>query len=166
MFCEDDQKTKHSSKENQPEKRRLTKRTPFIIPVPTGPARTVVFDDGLRGVCIVLTPAGSRTFYLYRKIAGRPQRVRIGSYPRRGSGACGEVRRGDRRGTGPKCRVANQATPRPERPDVRRGPRSCRGEPLEATLPDVEANGEPVRLLLESLDEPPAFNGPKVTCPP
>ena len=74
-------KTKHSSKRKPPEKRRLTKRTIEIIPVPTGPARTVVFDNGLRGFCIVLTPAGSRTFYLYRKIAGRPQRVRIGSYP-------------------------------------------------------------------------------------
>jgi len=40
-----------------------------------------VYDNKAPGLAMLTTPAGARTFYLYKKIAGRPQRIRIGGFP-------------------------------------------------------------------------------------
>lgn len=61
-------------------KRRLTKRTIDAIPSPTGNERIVLNDTDVRGFQIRIS-RGSRTFYLYRWAAGRPQRIRLGGYP-------------------------------------------------------------------------------------
>ena len=62
------------------EKRRLTKRTIDAIPSPTGNERVVVHDTDVKGFSIRIS-RGARTFYLYRWIGGRPQRIRLGGYP-------------------------------------------------------------------------------------
>ena len=67
-------------KRTPPTRTRLTKRTIDAIPVPaTG--RTVVFDQDVRGFYLETTSSGARSFYLYRKVNGRPRRVRLGGYP-------------------------------------------------------------------------------------
>lgn len=43
--------------------------------------RIYVHDAKLLGLCVCVTATGSRTFYLYRKVAGRPQRIKLGKFP-------------------------------------------------------------------------------------
>jgi len=62
------------------EKRKLTKRTIDAIPSPAGEERVVIHDSEVKGFSIRIS-RGARTFYLYRWIGGRPQRIRLGGYP-------------------------------------------------------------------------------------
>ena len=62
------------------EKRKLTKRTIDAIPSPAGGDRVVIHDTEVKGFSIRIS-RGARTFYLYRWIGGRPQRIRLGTYP-------------------------------------------------------------------------------------
>jgi integrase len=62
------------------EKRKLTKRTIDAIPAPVGDERVVIHDSEVKGFSIRIS-RGARTFYLYRWIGGRPQRIRLGTYP-------------------------------------------------------------------------------------
>lgn len=62
------------------EKRKLTKRTIDAIPSPTGDERITIHDTTVPGFSIRIS-RGARTFYLYRWIGGRPQRIRLGGYP-------------------------------------------------------------------------------------
>ena len=39
------------------------------------------YDTKVRGLCIGISNAGTRTFVLYRKIQGRPERLTLGRYP-------------------------------------------------------------------------------------
>jgi integrase len=68
------------SKRTPPTRVRLTKRTIDALPVPAS-GRAVVFDQDVRGFYLETTPSGARSFYLYRKVNGRPRRVRLGGYP-------------------------------------------------------------------------------------
>lgn len=67
-------------KRTPPTRKRLTKRTIEAIPIPAS-GRSTVFDTDVRGFYIETTSTGARSFYLYRKVNGRPQRVRLGGYP-------------------------------------------------------------------------------------
>lgn len=67
-------------KRTPPTRKRLTKRTIDALPVPQS-GRSVVFDQDVRGFYLETTSSGSRSFYLYRKVNGRPRRVRLGGYP-------------------------------------------------------------------------------------
>jgi integrase len=69
-----------TTKRTPPVRKRLTKRTIDAIPVPES-GRSVVFDQDVRGFYIETTSSGARSFYLYRKVNGRPRRVRLGGYP-------------------------------------------------------------------------------------
>ena len=40
-----------------------------------------VYDDIKRNLAVTVTPAGTKTFYLVKKIAGRVERIRIGQFP-------------------------------------------------------------------------------------
>lgn len=62
------------------EKQKLTKRMIEAIPSPSGDERIVVHDTDVKGFLIRIS-RGSKTFYLYRWIGGRPQRIRLGTYP-------------------------------------------------------------------------------------
>jgi integrase len=61
-------------------KQRLTKRSIESIPAPVGDERIVIHDTDVKGFSIRIS-RGARTFYLYRWISGRPQRLRLGCYP-------------------------------------------------------------------------------------
>lgn len=50
------------------------------LPCPSNGQRAYYYDNKVRGLAIAITPAGKRTFVLYRKIAGRPERITIGPY--------------------------------------------------------------------------------------
>jgi len=43
--------------------------------------RVYYYDSGLRGLALSITPRGRKVFWLYRKIQGRPERIRLGPYP-------------------------------------------------------------------------------------
>src|SRR4051794_17066168 len=51
-----------------------------LRPAETGGARTVVHDTAVPGLCAV-AGATSTSFYLYRRINGRPVRFRLGGFP-------------------------------------------------------------------------------------
>jgi len=50
------------------------------LPVPEK-GRAYHYDEKVAGLCVCITPAGSRTFYFYRKVNGKPQRNRLGKFP-------------------------------------------------------------------------------------
>ncbi len=50
------------------------------LPVPDR-GRQYHYDEKAAGLCLCVTSADSRTFYLYRKIDGRPERIRLGKFP-------------------------------------------------------------------------------------
>jgi len=60
---------------------KFTKKAIDDIVSPPEGKRTYVYDTLTRGLCIGVTPRGTKSFYLYRKIEGRADRIRIGPYP-------------------------------------------------------------------------------------
>ena len=73
-------KQSQASKRLPPTRKRLTKRTIASIPIPAS-GRSSVFDTDVRGFYIETTSTGAQSFYLYRKVNGRPRRIRLGGYP-------------------------------------------------------------------------------------
>jgi integrase len=51
------------------------------LPVPTGEQRAYYYDSRTRGLALAVSPAGRKTFVLYRKVNGKPERINIGLYP-------------------------------------------------------------------------------------
>jgi integrase len=51
------------------------------VTCPPGKGRVYVYDVKRVGLCLQVTRNDARTFYLYRKIDGRPERIRLGTYP-------------------------------------------------------------------------------------
>ena len=43
--------------------------------------RAYIYDQRTPGLCLMVTNTGSKAFYLLKKIAGRTQRIRLGSFP-------------------------------------------------------------------------------------
>lgn len=69
-----------------PEARHAPRRIPFTVAAldalrPPQAGRVYVHDTRSRGLCLALTAAGSKVFYFYVKVDGRPERVRIGVWP-------------------------------------------------------------------------------------
>lgn len=52
-----------------------------LLPDPKKKKVLSTYDDAERGLCIRVTPNGVKTFYLYRKMDGVPERIRIGRFP-------------------------------------------------------------------------------------
>src|SRR4051794_8196751 len=50
------------------------------LPLPSDGRRSYFYDIKVRGLAIAVSPLGKKTFILYRKIAGRPERITIGPY--------------------------------------------------------------------------------------
>ena len=48
---------------------------------PADKERVTIYDARTPGLAVRITPAGAKTFILYRKVNGRPQRVRLGGFP-------------------------------------------------------------------------------------
>jgi integrase len=59
----------------------FTKKAIDALPNPTNGQRSYHYDDEVRGLAIAVSPLGKKTFILYRKVAGRPERITIGPYP-------------------------------------------------------------------------------------
>lgn len=59
----------------------FTKPVIDALPLPEQGKRAYYYEPKTRGFCVGVTSAGVKTFYLYRKINGRPERIRIGKYP-------------------------------------------------------------------------------------
>jgi integrase len=65
--------------QNMPEKITFThKRLGALAPPDDG--RQYVYDSKTPGLALCVTSAGSKTFYLYRWINGKPERVRLGKF--------------------------------------------------------------------------------------
>jgi len=61
--------------------RNFTKRTLEAIKPPTERKREVYSDEKEKGLRLFVTQSGTKTFYLYRKVQGRPEQIRIGAFP-------------------------------------------------------------------------------------
>ena len=62
----------------------FTKRTIEALPTPEKaekPKRDEYRDSKSRGLMLYVSPSGLKVFYLYRKINGRPERIRLGVFP-------------------------------------------------------------------------------------
>jgi integrase len=68
-------------KKRATEKFNFTKRALEARPAPKGDQPLYYHDSVARGLSLCVTPKGRKTFFLYRKIEGRPERVRIGPFP-------------------------------------------------------------------------------------
>jgi integrase len=60
---------------------RLTTARLAKLNCPPGKDRVYVPDAGSAGLFVAVTAAGGRTFILYRRVRGRPVRVRLGAWP-------------------------------------------------------------------------------------
>src|SRR5262249_37018254 len=59
----------------------FTKKRIDSLPSPSNGQRSYYYDDEVRGLAIAVTTLGKKTFVLYRKIDGKPERHTIGAYP-------------------------------------------------------------------------------------
>ena len=59
----------------------FTKAALLAIESPIDSKRSVYRDRKVKGLCLFVTNRGIKTFYLYRKVHGRPSQVRIGAFP-------------------------------------------------------------------------------------
>lgn len=58
----------------------FTKKTLETIESPTKD-KEYYYDLKVHGLCLCVTKSGLKTFYLYKKVNGRPERIRIGKFP-------------------------------------------------------------------------------------
>lgn len=59
----------------------LTKKTPDELPLPPGCKRVFYPGSVIRGLGVWVTSKGVKTFIVYRKVEGKPQRTTLGRYP-------------------------------------------------------------------------------------
>lgn len=79
----------------------FTKKVLSSLRAPKG-QRVYYHDTRTPGLALCVTPNGTKTFYLYRRVAGRPERIRIGRHPevtvylarREASKLCGLIAQG------------------------------------------------------------------------
>jgi integrase len=57
----------------------FTKQRLEALPIPPA-KRTYTYDDKAEGLCLCVTPAGNKTFYLYRWFNGKPIRMPLGPF--------------------------------------------------------------------------------------
>lgn len=58
----------------------FTKPAIDALPLPEKGKRAYYYEPKTRGFCVGVTSGGIKTFFLYRKINGRPERILIGKY--------------------------------------------------------------------------------------
>ncbi len=51
------------------------------LPTPAKGTRAYYYDLKTAGLCVCVTGSGGKTFYSYKKINGRPERIKIGKFP-------------------------------------------------------------------------------------
>jgi integrase len=62
------------------DKIKLTKAAIEKLETPSS-GRIFVYDSSITGLCICLTSANTRTWYLYKKVNGKPVRLKLGRFP-------------------------------------------------------------------------------------
>jgi len=58
----------------------FTREKIAALPSPTNGQRAYYYDTKVRGLAIAVTGLGKKTFILYRKVSGRPERITIGPF--------------------------------------------------------------------------------------
>jgi integrase len=69
------------ARHENPKRFGFTKKLLDKLTSPTNGQRAYFYDSTTRGLTIAVSPAGKKSFVLYRKVAGRPERITIGPYP-------------------------------------------------------------------------------------
>lgn len=64
-----------------PEKINLTKAIIAQLPAPDDGKRALYYDAMCRGLCLRVTPSGTKALYFYRKVKGKPVMKCIGPFP-------------------------------------------------------------------------------------
>ncbi|QBQ53395.1 tyrosine-type recombinase/integrase [Nitrosococcus wardiae] len=64
-----------------PNKISFTKRKLETLPLPPLGKRTTYFDVKAPGLAVRITATGTKTFVVYRKVNGRPERIALGRFP-------------------------------------------------------------------------------------
>ncbi len=59
----------------------FTKKAIDALPIPEKGKRDYYYDQYIEDLGICVTSTGYKSFFVYRKIAGRPERILIGKYP-------------------------------------------------------------------------------------
>ncbi len=65
---------------SEPNRVHFTKRAIDALACPPGRKREWFYDDESR-LALMVTAAGGRTFYIYKRVNNRPQRIRVGAFP-------------------------------------------------------------------------------------
>ncbi|MBF0371030.1 MAG: tyrosine-type recombinase/integrase [Magnetococcales bacterium] len=69
-------------KKRTPSKRiNFTKRALQALTPPAKGKRSYVYDTKTPGLAVSVTPAGTKSFFVHRKIEGRPERIVLGRFP-------------------------------------------------------------------------------------
>lgn len=58
----------------------FTRESIDALPLPTNGQRAYYYDAKVRGLAVAVSALGKKTFILYRKVTGRPERITIGPY--------------------------------------------------------------------------------------
>lgn len=59
----------------------FTKAALLKAPAPKKGGRDYYYDERERGLVMAVMPSGTRTFYLYKRVDGRPERILLGRFP-------------------------------------------------------------------------------------
>ncbi len=52
-----------------------------ILPIPTDGKRTYYYDNKIPGLGVMIFPSGTKTFFLYKRIDGKPDKIKLGRFP-------------------------------------------------------------------------------------
>jgi len=63
------------------ERLKFTKRAVEALTTEAGKDRTYYYDTVVPSLCVSVAAGGTKSFFVYRKVRGRPTRHRIGSFP-------------------------------------------------------------------------------------
>jgi hypothetical protein len=63
-----------------PRRRKFTKAAILKLPIPAS-GRVYWYDTGQAGLAVSVSAAGSKVFYLYKWVQGKPERIRLGAFP-------------------------------------------------------------------------------------
>ena len=60
---------------------RFTKAAVEALPAAAAGKRQYIYDEEVPGLQVAVTDRGAKTYYVYRKIQGRPRRIKLGQHP-------------------------------------------------------------------------------------
>ena len=60
---------------------KLNIQTIKNLPTPTDGKRTYYYDNKVPGLGIMIFPSGTKTFFLYKRVDGKPDKIKLGRFP-------------------------------------------------------------------------------------